>query len=211
MDKDRRMLRYSTLLGFAPSLLAAAAHARAASTVVLPPSLCPSGDAIFRDGFELAAATLHAPSNGSGGIYPSNVTRIVSVTGVGSRTYYLHLPPTYAPTRAWPIMLVLHGATGSAAMAPAAAKQVRNDWSSWSDSGGFVVIAPVGYSTQGGWGASGDIEEIEADLDDATAAYNIEQTHVYLWRVLRRRALRSRSRTQQHQLFCGVRSQRRIT
>lgn len=63
----------------------------------------------------------------------------------------------------------------------AAAQQVRNDWATRADSGGFIVIAPVGHSTQGGWGASGDDVEIRAALDDAIASYNVERSRIYLW------------------------------
>jgi hypothetical protein len=112
-------------------MLAATAIVDAASTVRLPPSACAPADAIFSDGFE-SVSIPHNPSNGSGGAFPGNVTRIVSVPGVGSRSYYLYLPPAYTPTRAWPLLLALHGA-GGAGTAPAAAQQVRSDWSYWAD------------------------------------------------------------------------------
>ncbi len=174
-------MRFSTIFAIGIVLLAATAMADAASTVRLPPSMCASADAIFSDGFESGPAVPHDPSNGSGGGFPGNVTRTVSVTGVGIRSYYLHLPPTYTPARAWPILLVLHGSTGSAATAPAAAQQVRSDWSGWADSQGFIVMAVVGNQTQGGWGAPADGAELDATLADAFAAYNVEQSRIYLW------------------------------
>lgn len=167
------------LIGMA--LVVATLRADAASTVHLPGSMCPSGDAIFRDGFESATIIPHVPSNGSGGSFPGNVTRTVDVPGVGNRSYYLHLPPTYSPAQAWPILLVLHGSTGSAATAPTAAQQVRNDWSGWSDSRGFIVMSVVGNQSQGGWGAAADDAELTATLADAFGAYNVEQSRIYLW------------------------------
>lgn len=160
-------------------MLAATAIVDAASTVRLPPSACAPADAIFSDGFE-SVSIPHNPSNGSGGAFPGNVTRIVSVPGVGSRSYYLYLPPAYTPTRAWPLLLALHGA-GGAGTAPAAAQQVRSDWSYWADNKGFIVVAVVGNQAQGGWGAPGDVAELSATLDDAFASYNVEQSRVYLW------------------------------
>ena len=157
-------IRFPTVLG----LLAVSALASAASTVRLSPSACLSGDAIFSDGFETDAAIR------------GDVTRSVNVPGFGTRNYYLHVPPAYTPARAWPVLLALRGQSVPSATAWAA-QQVRNDWSSWADSGGFIVVAPVGNSTQGGWGANGDIEEIEADLDDAATAYDVEQSRIYLW------------------------------
>ena len=162
-------------------LIAVTAMTDAASTVRLPPSVCAPAGAIFSDGFEVAAAIPHDPSNGSGGSFPGDVTRTVSVTGVGNRSYYLHLPPAYTPARAWPILLALHGSTGSAATAGAAAQQVRSDWSAWADSRGFIVMAVVGNQAQGGWGAPADGAELGATLADAFAAYNIEQSRIYLW------------------------------
>lgn len=159
-------------------LTALASPAFAASTVHLPPWVCTSPDTIYRSGFEVEAAVPHDPSGGSGGVYPGNVTRSVTVSGFGTRSYYLRLPPGYTPSRAWPLLLALRGQSLPTA---SAAQQVRADWSGWSDSAGFIVLAAVGNSTQGGWGAAGDIEEISADLDDAFAAYNIERSRVYLW------------------------------
>ncbi|MEP7043153.1 MAG: hypothetical protein ABI843_08815 [Dokdonella sp.] len=151
--------------------------ASAATTVRLPPAFCPASATIFRDGFE--AITLpHDPSNGSGGAYPGNVTRTIAVPNLGNRNYYLHLPTGYAPSQSWPILLALRG---QVLPTSTGAQQVRNDWSSWSDLDGFIVIAVAGNSSQGGWGAAGDIEEIDAALADATASYNVEQSRIYLW------------------------------
>src|SRR5690606_35818549 len=101
-----------------------------------------------------------APSNGSGGAYPGDVTRTIDVPGLGNRSFYLRLPPGYTPQQDWPLLLALHGTAGSPANAAVYAQQVRSDWSGWADARGFIVLAPVGNSVQGGWGASGDIAEI---------------------------------------------------
>ena len=151
--------------------------ASAASTVHLPAMMCPGGDAIFDNGYETPVVP-HNPSGGSGGAYPGDVTRTISVAGVGMRSYYLRVPPGYAPSQSAPLLLALRGQSLPTATA---AQQVRADWASWADSKGFLVLAAVGNSTQGGWGANGDIEEIGAALDDAFAAYNIERSRIYLW------------------------------
>ncbi|WP_395679456.1 hypothetical protein [Dokdonella sp.] len=162
----------------AVTLAAASGLATAASTVRLPGSMCPGGDAIFADGYESPTAIPHDPSNGSGGAFPGNVTRTINVAGIGTRSYYLHVPPGYAPSQSAPLLLALRGQSLPTA---SAAQQVRADWTSWADSNGFLVLAAVGNSTQGGWGANGDIAEISAALDDALAAYNIERSRIYLW------------------------------
>lgn len=166
-----------SIFWFPTLLLAAAGLANAASTVRLPASFCPASDAIFWDGFESISIPTQ-PSNGSGGTYPGDITRTINVVNLGTRTYFLRLPPNYTPAHAWPILLALRGQSLPTA---SAAQQVRSDWSSWADSRGFIVLAPVGNSTQGGWAANGDIEEIGAALDDAFASYNVEQSRVYLW------------------------------
>ncbi|HEY6940870.1 PHB depolymerase family esterase [Dokdonella sp.] len=170
----RLVRRFAVLLALAPCVCASAL---AASTVRLPGAMCPGGDAIFDDGYE-SRVVPHDPSGGSGGAYPGNVTRTIGVPGVGTRSYYLHVPPGYTPTQASPLLLALRGQSLPTATA---AQQVRTDWTTWADSKGFLVLAPVGNSTQGGWGANGDIEEISAALDDVQAAYNIERSRIYLW------------------------------
>jgi len=162
------------------AILAAAvpATAAAAQTVVLPASACPQSDPLFASGFETAPAIPAQPSHGSGGVWPGAVTRTISVTGLGTRSYYLYLPASYAPTQSWPLLLALRRANAQTATA---AQQTRNSWSAQADAAGFIVVAPVGNSTQGGWGASGDLAEISAVLDDALAHYNVEQSRIYLW------------------------------
>jgi len=160
--------------------LFAAGPARAASTVRLPGTACPHSDFLFADAFEPQPPVPHDPSNGSGGPYPGDVTRSVVVSGLGTRTYYLHVPTGYDPAQALPLVLALRGAAPPSSMA-AAAQQVRANWSALADAHGFLVLAPVGNSTQGGWGVSGDAAEIGAALDDAAAHYNIERSRVYLW------------------------------
>ncbi|MET0226417.1 MAG: hypothetical protein ABW187_08265 [Dokdonella sp.] len=162
--------------------LFAFAHGHAASTVPLPSWVCASGgDIVFRSGFELSDAFPHDPSNGSGGAYPGNQTRVITVPNVGNRAFYLRLPPDYTPARSWPLLLALHGATGSAATAPAAAQTVRSDWSTWSDSRGFIVLAPVATGTQGGWDPDVDVPTMDAALNDTMARYNVEQSRIDLW------------------------------
>ena len=151
-----------------------------AGTVWLPGSLCPDSDALFRSGFETGESVPHLPSNGSGGTYPGDVTRTINVPGLGNRTFYLHLPPAYSPAQSWPLLLALRGSAPPASMATYA-QQVRSDWSARADAAGFIVLAPVGTSAQGGWGASGDLTEIGAALEDTLARYNVETSRVYLW------------------------------
>lgn len=175
---------FAALLALAP-YVGVPPLALAASTVRLPASLCPDGDAIFFDGYE-AIAIPHDPSDGSGGSAPGNVTRSISVPGVGTRNYYLRIPPDYSPAQAVPLMLALHGA-GGPGTAPAAAQQVRADWASHADDAGFIVLAPIAGGSSGGWivneplGVDDDVEMMLAAIADAESAYNIERSRIYLW------------------------------
>ncbi|MEO5622911.1 MAG: hypothetical protein ABJB02_10500 [Dokdonella sp.] len=168
---------------FAFAIVLASGAAGAASTVQLPATACPAAETLFHDGWE-AIAIPHLASNGSGGVFPGNVTRTIYVPGIGTRAYYLHLPSNYTPTHGWPILLALRGAS-YAGSEDTQALQIRSDWSTVSDSGGFIVIALAGTSFPSnglvGWGGPHDIDEINAALADAFAHYNIEQSRIYLW------------------------------
>jgi poly(3-hydroxybutyrate) depolymerase len=163
-----------------PCLLFGSPLAGAATTVALPPWMCGVGDTVFRSDFDPDGVIPHVPSNGSGGAFPGNQTRTINVPGIGNRTFYLRLPQAYAPDRSWPLLLALHGDKGPGA-APAAAMQVRTDWSAWSDPRGFIVLAPVASGSQGGWDPSVDVPTMSAALDDTMARYNVEESRVYLW------------------------------
>ncbi len=163
-----------------PCFLFTSTLAGAATTVALPPWMCGIGDTIFRADFDADSVIPHEPSNGSGGTYPGNQTRTITVTGFGSRTFYLRLPPDYSPDRSWPLLLALHGDAGPG-QATQAALQVRTDWSHWSDPRGFIVLAPVASGAQGGWEPDVDVPVMSAALDDTIARYNVEETRIYLW------------------------------
>ncbi|MGH8091172.1 MAG: alpha/beta hydrolase family esterase [Rudaea sp.] len=155
--------------------------ALSAQSVTLPTWVCAHPDAIYASAFQSGEiAVPHAPSNGSGGAYPGNVTRVVNVSGFGNQTYYLYLPPAYTPTRAWPAILVLHGA-GGPGTSDSAAQQVRSDWSSTAATQQFIVISVVGTNASGGWSPGSDVPIMSAQLDDAQAKYNIDADRIYLW------------------------------
>lgn len=164
-------------------LLVAPAFAQAASTVPLPVWMCAAGssDIVFLSGFEIGEAVPHAPSNGSGGLYPGDESRGITVPGYGVHLLYLYVPLDYTPARSWPLMLALHGTAGYSGLAPAAARQVRDDWSSVANSGGFVVLAPVASGTDGSWEPDVDIPVIFAAIADTMARYNIEETRMNMW------------------------------
>ena len=170
---------------FALSLTVLTANAGAVSSVALPSWVCAKPDAIFIHGFESAIAVPHNPSQGSGGSYPGSLSRSITVTGYASEAYFLHVPPSYRPARAMPLLVVLHGAAGTHTDAITAASDLRDDWASVADTNGFIVIAPVGENSNGAWnappGTPTDYDLIAAAFTDAATAYNIERSRRYLW------------------------------
>jgi poly(3-hydroxybutyrate) depolymerase len=155
-------------------------HAEAATTIRLPAWLCApaTSDTIFPAGFEADETRPYVPSHGAGGSVGDETRVIESPTG--PHLVYVHAPPGYTSSRAWPLMIALHGTAGSGA-APAAARQVRADWTSIADAHGFVVIAPVASGGDGSWSPPVDIPAIAAAINDALTRYDIDEARVDLW------------------------------
>ena len=172
----------------------AMASAQAATTVHLPTWTCSSPDTLFRSGYEAGEIVPHDASNGSGGVYPGNTTRSLSIAGLGSgmQTYYLHVPPDYTPGRAWPLIIVLHGTAPNSATPPNAdsyAQATRDSWVTTADAGHFLVAAPVANDAVGAavsWlvpprSGPTDYNLFAAIRADMQTAYNIERTRLYGW------------------------------
>ena len=172
---DRRPFSLPILL-----LLCGPVISIAASTVPLPASLC-DADVVFASGFETTAPIPTNPSNGSGGLYPGGQTRVVNVPGFGAHIVYLYVPTIYSPTRALPLLLAMHGTTGNSASAPAAAQQVRDDWSGIAESGGFIVVAPAASGANGSREPAIDIPALFAIIQDTESRYDIERARIDMW------------------------------
>ena len=120
------------------------------------------------------------PSGGSGGAYPGNQSRTITVSGLGSQTYYLYIPNSYNPATPMPVMFGFHGAGGTGT-SPAAAQQVRNDWATVAATGNFIVVAQASTGSGGGWLLSNDVAILNDIITDVFSRYNIEQKKVYAW------------------------------
>jgi poly(3-hydroxybutyrate) depolymerase len=156
--------------------------ALAQQTVALPASASgatAAADAVLSKGFDDAPPT--DPSTGSGGAFPGPQQRTVDVPGIGQRTYYLHVPSSYMPTKAAPLLVALNGAGGNPSIADSLAQAIRFDWSFTAEPGGFIVAAPIASGSQGGWVPGADDAVIDALVADVATAYNIERTRRYLW------------------------------
>lgn len=174
-------IRLAVTLAFAVT----ASSAAASTTGQLPPWVCAHADAIYAHGFEAQATRYVEASNGSGGSYPGSKTRSVSVSGLGSRLYFVYIPTSYSPSRPMPLMLVMHGA-GGPGTSEGAAQAARNDWIATANSRSFIVMAAVGSDdANGSWTvpppAPSDYNVMIAMLADMKAAYNIDSSRFHGW------------------------------
>lgn len=119
-------------------------------------------------------------SGGTGGAYPGNQSRSVTVSGAGTHTYYLYIPNSYNPSNPVPVMFGFHG-SGGAGTAPSAAQSVRTGWSSIAESEGFIVVAQAATGSGGGWVPSTDTVILDAIITDVWNAYNINTKRNYAW------------------------------
>lgn len=177
-------------------LVAGCGVAVAAQTVLLPGWVCTNPDTIFAGAFEPGEnAVPHDASGGSGGLFPGNRSRSVQVANLGSGTqvYFLYMPNDYTPSRAWPLVIALHGVAPYAGVLTYA-RAIRNDWATVAATGHFIVAAPVAndviYDSNNqpyavSWltppTAPNDYDMFAAIRADIEGAYNIERTRIYGW------------------------------
>jgi poly(3-hydroxybutyrate) depolymerase len=151
-----------------------------AATVQLPASACRTGD-LFVDGFESSTPYSANPSTGGTGV-PGDAQRSVLVTSTGqTRTYFLRVPPLHSTARPAPLLVLLHGATGSQATTEAAAQSLRSLFANAADRLGFIVLAAPASGSQGGWLGNQDTAFIAAAITDIEAQYAIDRQRRGLW------------------------------
>jgi poly(3-hydroxybutyrate) depolymerase len=162
--------------------------ASAATTVRLAPWACDTlADRILRSGFEVDENLPTSPSNGSGGAGPGNVSLFYDIAGLGSgeQAAHLHIPTRYTPARAWPLVIVMHGAAGPG-WADSEATRARGAWQDVGYLHGAIIAAPVGNDTQNGsWRVPpanpNDYQFIDRIVTDVEALYNVDRSRIYLW------------------------------
>ena len=106
----------------------------------------------------------------------------------GDKKAYIHVPASYQPGQAPPLVVLLHGAAGNPSAAAGQASVLRGVWRAASDAGGFLVISPVGSGASGSWIAPADRNDVPSDYDVIQAAiqrmsadYTIDPNRIYLW------------------------------
>ena len=138
----------------------------------------------FRSHFEAgdAAVAFGGASGGSGGTFPGDRSLQVFVPSTNrTHTVLLHLPASYSHARAWPSVLVLHGAAGSAQDAPVWAADFRTFWSGIAEREGLVLIVPIASGSGGGWQRTLDAPAIACAMNAVAQVYNLDLDRRYLW------------------------------
>lgn len=143
---------------------------------------CAPERGLLRAGFEPqdSVSPTGGPSGGGGGPFPGAQARTVLLGGQ-LRTYLLYLPTAYTPQQAWPLVVALHGAAGSAAAAASAAVQLREQWITIAEREGAIVLVPIASGAQGGWVPSVDQPTLACAIDQTASEYNLDLDRRYLW------------------------------
>ncbi len=80
-------------------------------------------------------------------VYPHGTTEGSVATGGGSRSFRVHVPPGYEPTRATPVVLMFHGGGGNARQFQERSAQMDPI----ADREGFITVYPQGTGALGTW------------------------------------------------------------
>ncbi len=113
----------------------------------------------------------------------------ITVGGL-TRTYLIHIPPSYDKTKSMPLVIALHGGGGSGKNM---VKLTRGGFDALSDQKGFVVVYPDGIEKNWNDGRSGeeagyrahkdkidDVGFISALIDHLISKLNINPKRVYI-------------------------------
>jgi hypothetical protein len=98
------------------------------------------------------------------------------MTAFEGSLYYVTTPAGYDETRAWPIVLGLHGDEGDPAMS------VNWNWRSVVDDR-FIFVAPKASNASGSWYEAREQNStwMDALLEHLLAQYNVDLDRVYIW------------------------------
>jgi predicted esterase len=97
--------------------------------------------------------------------------------------YNLYLPTGYTPTRAFPLVVALHGLGGNEGSMLSPFYRIP----ALADQHGFIVVAPLGYRVDGGYGAFGGTRRSQFSEQDVMEViklvrqqYKIDDNRIYL-------------------------------
>ena len=81
--------------------------------------------------------------------------------------YYLYVPKAYAPERAWPLFIGIHGSGGSGL-------DCWNLWQPYADKEGFILLCPTLSDASGGWFQSDGESKTWAVISQVSDEYRIK-------------------------------------
>jgi poly(3-hydroxybutyrate) depolymerase len=88
--------------------------------------------------------------------------------------YSVHVPSSYDPAVAVPLVSLFHGQGDTG-------ENILSFFRTAAEANGFIALATSSTGAMGGWNPSVDVPRYDAALTDALAAYNVEQTRLYVW------------------------------
>ena len=81
--------------------------------------------------------------------------------------YYLYVPKAYAPSRAWPLFIGIHGSGGTGL-------DCWNLWQPYAEREGFILLCPTLSDASGGWYQDQGEANTWAVIDQVTSQYEIK-------------------------------------
>jgi predicted esterase len=97
--------------------------------------------------------------------------------------YHLYVPASYTPSRPFPLVVALHGLGGSEDSMLSPVYRIPP----LADQHGFIVVAPLGYRVDGGYGAFGNSRRTQLSEEDVMEViklvrqqYKIDDSRIYL-------------------------------
>ena len=140
---------------------------------------CGREESLFRSGVEGDEAIDIRPSGSKATTETGPIAFDVVVPDRGRvHAMLLQVPASYDPTRAWPLVVALHG---SAASPPTAASLIRTLWQPTADLEGALVLAPIATGGSGGWSPDYDTPAIACAIAEVERRYDVDRARRYLW------------------------------
>jgi phospholipase/carboxylesterase len=82
--------------------------------------------------------------------------------------YYLYVPRAYTAERSWPVLVGIHGSSGSGL-------HCWYWWQSFADKEGFILICPTLTEAGGGWSQSDGERKVSVIISQVRSEYNLEE------------------------------------
>lgn len=140
---------------------------------------CGREEPLFGSGLEDDELDGARPSGGKAGTQTGPVAFSVTVPDHGrTHAMLLHVPLGYDGSRAWPLVVALHGTAPSP---PLAAEAIRALWQPRAELEGALVLTPIATGNSGGWSPMFDTPALACALAEVERRYDVDRSRRYLW------------------------------